>query len=54
MSTLIARIGLVSAGLWAVIALSTFWMGEYLIAGIAFLLLSFSIYIFEIKKDESA
>ena len=51
MSTLISRLGLLAAGIWAVIALSTFWMGEYLIAGIAFLLLSFSIYIYEIKKE---
>ena len=54
MSRIIARLGLFSAGLWAVIGLSTFWMGEYMIAGIAFLLLSFSIYIFEIKKDKTA
>lgn len=47
----IALLGLVSAALWALIALSTMWIGEYLIAGIAFLFTSFSIYIWEIKRD---
>ena len=47
----IAILGLVAAFVWAVIALTTFWMGEYLIAGISFLLLSFSIYVWEVKKD---
>lgn len=46
----LAMAALVAAFIWAVIALTTFYRGDYMIAGISFLLVSFSLYVWETRK----
>lgn len=47
----IALAGLIGAVVWGTLALTMFWLGEHMIAGTAFILLSLSIYIWETRKD---
>lgn len=46
----IARVALVSVGLWGVVALTMLYRGSYLIAGMSFLFVSFSLYVYETRK----
>lgn len=46
----ISQIALIAAVIWAAIALTTFYLGEYMVAGISFLLVSFSLYVWETRK----
>lgn len=46
----IAQAGLISAAVWTAIAFTTFYLGEYLVAGMSFLFLSFSLYIWETRR----
>lgn len=49
MSSTLAKAGIVSAIVWAFIGIVAFVRGSYMLAGTSFILLSFSIYIWETR-----
>ena len=49
----ISRIAFGAAAIWAVIALTTFYLGELMVAGISFLLVSFSLFVWETRKKSA-
>lgn len=51
MRAYIPTVALVSAAIWAVIALTTMWYEYYEIAAVAFMLVALSIYVYEVRKD---
>ena len=51
MTISIRRYALVAAVVFAVVAIATLVRGEYMIAGMSFLLLSFSLYVMETRGE---
>ena len=51
MTNSIRRYALVAAVVFAVVAIATLVRGEYMIAGMSFLLLSFSLYVMETRGE---
>lgn len=51
MSNSIGRYALIAAVVFAVVAIATLVRGDYMIAGMSFLLLSFSLYVMETRSE---
>ena len=51
MSNTIRRYAMIAAVVFAVVAIATLVRGDYMIAGMSFLLLSFSLYVMETRGE---
>lgn len=47
----IAKLALVSVFVWAILGVAAFFRGAFMIAGTCFIFLSFSIYIWETRRE---